>query len=150
MNRQFLILLPYYLRYGVLIIRENILWRRKSIPTPEKGIYKYMKVWNNTVFLGIISLIHLLNKHLLSTHGMPGTLLEAEDKRVSKTWSLPSRASTECREAGAQRQKITLQRTKYNEPNDWKCTGALRANGGGQVQRDWSQMCRKQQDLVGA
>lgn len=71
MNRQFLILLPYYLRYGFLIIRENILGRRKRIPTPEKGIYKYMKVWNNTVFLGIISLIHLLNKHLLRTHGTP-------------------------------------------------------------------------------
>lgn len=66
-----------------------------------------MKVQNNAAFLGIISFIHLLNKRLLSTHGIPGALLAADDKKVSKTWSLPSRASTEWRESGTERQEIT-------------------------------------------
>lgn len=34
---------------------------------------------------GSISLIHYLNKHLLSTHSVAGI----EDKRMSKTWSGP-------------------------------------------------------------
>lgn len=33
---------------------------------------------------------------------MPGALLQVEDKRMSKTQSLPLRASTECTEAGAE------------------------------------------------